>query len=206
MKKLAAVLLMVGMFFTGAFAQTDTDLTIEEVKQFKYDFWQNHKQDYDEILAQARKAGEIFVASEGYRTLKRFEEENDPNIAPLTQEELEALYQTGMITLKRLDKVASSVTDEEKLFLNKVLQYSIERKLLKPMPLQSFIDNYVVIIEKYAMDNEFSEEEINHYKACAKYMPFIIYKVKRQKESQEQHYEVFLQLLQNNEILVENAA
>ena len=64
--------------------------------------------------------------------------------------------------------------------------------------------------ENDLMDNEFSEEEMANYKACAKYMPFIILKVERQKERekeiQEPHYEVFLQILENNKILVENAA
>ena len=142
MKKLLAALLLVGMFFTVVHAQEDELLTVEAVKQFKYEFWQNHKDDYDTMLEQAKKAGEIFTASEGYRTLKRFEQENDPNIAPLTQEELEDLYQTGVITLDALDHVIASVNEEEKAFLDKLLAYSIERKLLKPMTLEKFIQKY----------------------------------------------------------------
>ena len=208
MKKLLAALLLVGMFFTVVHAQEDELLTVEAVKQFKYEFWQNHKDDYDTMLEQAKKAGEIFTASEGYRTLKRFEQENDPNIAPLTQEELEDLYQTGVITLDALDHVIASVNEEEKAFLDKLLAYSIERKLLKPMTLEKFIQKYVIIIEKYAMDNEFSEEEMENYKACAKYMPFIMYKVKRQKEREKalrEYYEVFLHTPQED-ALAQSAA
>lgn len=196
MKKVLAVLAAVGMFLTGINSYAGNTLTVEEVKQFKYDFWQHHKQDYDEILAQAKNAGQIFVGTESYETLKRFEEENDPNIAPLKQEELEALYQAGIAMGKAFGSIVSSVTDEEKEFMNRQLQYSLENKLLKPMSLDAFTQMYVAIVEKYAMENELSKEERDAYEACAQYMPFIIYKVKRQKENEKvekgKYYEIFL--------------